>query len=690
MTKPSLTRGLAALAAVVLLCAGTTAADAAVEVLAAQYRADVPHPESDALWASMSAGALDPVLHPDRQFPHPALGGSVHVYLRNGGPTPVAVEDVLLDGISLKQAIAYSDQRKFKKQVYAASLYFSSLPKEQSATLVSLGEPIWWRAQPAQAAPGQAMEVTVRLRRDFPESGARLTLRLEGGGQVDVAVPGTNATARITDIAFSEDLASVWLYVRRDGNEGAVGKVLLDGQDVTSSCSIGRDAHLQTTPVVFRPTRKLEHARLYSFQAVFQDGTMAAAARRAFPQDMRYGVWGARSGPATDIQTGRSFVHEMASLNLNLHMVSVGSAAVQEYFKSDEGRKALADADIRRVIETPGKQGTTNPYAFYLADEPDTGDYRVQGVPAGKQVGCLAQGLAERARDLRAQDPGTPSMLNLDLTFTPHNWYVYGQVPDIFAADPYYQPRLRQAYEAGPGRLPLYSKAGFVYAESRICKLACEPNPLHIILYANSYEGDDGRFRGPTPEEKRIELYYALAAGAKGFSYWWYVPGRPARGLGADDEATRKLRREVGLMAAEMRTAGPLITRSAPVDALITHAPRLWVRALACGLDSMLLVVVNDDYVNDRQGTVIRPVEKSSVTLDLPSWLKSPQAFEISADGVKDVAASVQDGVMKLDLGTVEVTRLIVVTSDPALRDANAARYASNFAANIRKLRTAQ
>ncbi len=636
----------------------------------------------------MSAGALDPVLHPDRQFSRPVLGGGIHVYLRNGGQSQVRIEDALLDGISLKQAIAYSDQRKFKKQVYAASIYFSSLPQDQIAKLAGLGEPIWWRAQPAQAAPSQTMEVTVRLRRHLPESGARLTLKLEGGGQVEVAVPGTHATARITDIAFSEDLACAWLYVQRDGKAGSPGRILLDGQDVTASCDIGHDAELQTTPVVFRPVRKLEHARLYCFQAVFDDGTMAAAARRAFSQDMRYGVWGARPGSATDLDTGRSFVQEMASLNLNLHMVSVGSAAVQEYFKSDAGRGALADADIRRVIETPGKQGTTNPYAYYLADEPDTGDYRVENVPAGKQVGCLAQGLAERARDLCALDPRTPSMLNLDLTFTPHNWYVYGQVPDIFAADPYYQPRLRQAYEGGPGRLPLYAKAGFVYAESRICKLACAPNPLHIILYANSYDGDDGQFRGPTPEEKRIELYYALAAGAKGFSYWWYVPGRPARGLGAEDEATRKLRREVGLMAAEMRTAGPLITRSAPVDVPITHAPRLWVRALACGLDSMLVVVVNDDYVNDRQGTVIRPVEKSSVTLTLPSWMKNPKAFEVSADGVKDVAASVQSEAIKLDLGTVEVTRLIVVTGDPALRERLARIYADGFAENVRKLQT--
>ncbi len=677
---------LGALAAAAALCAAAPARTAPLEVLAAQYRADIPHPESDALWASMSGGAIDPVLHPEREFPRPVPGGSIHVYLRSVSGAPVEVEDVLLEGISLKRAVAFSSQRKFKRHVYAASIYFSGLPPAEISRLEDAGEPVWWRVEPPRPAPGDAVEVTVRLRRDLPARGTHLTLRLGGGESLEVEVPGGDVRDRITDIAFSPDLSTVWLFVRGSAPGRSPRRILMDGVDVTSRCRIARDAALDLSPVVLEPPAKLERTRLYCFQAVFDDGKVAAAARRAFPQDMRYGTWGARPGAEGQTEVGRQFVREMAGLNINLHMVSIGSAAVQEFFKSPEGQQMLRALDIRRVVEEPGKQGTAQPHAYYLADEPDTGDYRVQGVPAGKQVGCLAQGLVLRAQELRERDPDTPSMLNLNLTFTPHNWYIYGQVPDIFCADPYYQPRLRQAYNDGPGRYPLYAKAGFVYAESHICKLASEPRPLHIILYANTYDGEDGTFRGPTPAEKRIELYYALAAGAKGFSYWWFLPGRPARGLAAEDEAARALRREVGLMGAEVRTLGPLITRSAPLSLPVTHSPRLWVRTLACGDDALLVIVVNDDYVNDRSGTVIRPVPDAKASLRLPDWMPEASVFEVSHLGTSDVPARRDGRTLELQAGTVEVTKAFVITRDPALRQRLQEAYDRDFAANVRAL----
>jgi len=59
-----------------------------------------------------------------------------------------------------------------------------------------------------------------------------------------------------------------------------------------------------------------------------------------------------------------------------------------------------------------------------------------------------------------------------------------------------------------------------------------------------------------------------------------------------------------------------------------------WVRSLVAGLDTVVILCVNDDCANDRLGTTIRPVENA-----------------------------------KLDviLGTVNVSRLLVVTSDAGL-----------------------
>ena len=42
---------------------------------------------------------------------------------------------------------------------------------------------------------------------------------------------------------------------------------------------------------------------------------------------------------------------------------------------------------IGRVVNDSGK--VKSPVAYYLADEPDTADYKVQGVPAQSKIGCL-------------------------------------------------------------------------------------------------------------------------------------------------------------------------------------------------------------------------------------------------------------------------------------------------------------
>ena len=112
----------------------------------------------------------------------------------------------------------------------------------------------------------------------------------------------------------------------------------------------------------------------------------------------------------------------------------------------------------------------------------------------------------------------------------------------------------------------------------------------------------------------------------------------------------------------------------------------LWVRSLVVGQDSVILVCVNDDYANDRLGTAIKPIEKASVDFEPPSWLDASQAFEVSFTGTQDVQWERSGSKMKFDLGQVDVTRLIVITSDPGLRASLQKYYNSHLAANVAKL----
>jgi len=369
-------------------------------------------------------------------------------------------------------------------------------------------------------------------------------------------------------------------------------------------------------------------------------------------------------------------------------MVSVGSEAVRVFMISEEGRKMLDSLGIRRVVGDRGK--TETPAAYYLADEPDTADFKVTGVPAHAKIGCIAQGLLQRAYELRESDPAIPNMTNLDQTFKPDNWYTYGQLPDIFAADPYYQSRLAEVYRTRPHLLPIYTKATFIEAVASICQSACAPKPLHIILNSVQSVRGDWKFRFATPEEKRIEVYYALGSGAKAISYWWFVPlsgkGTGANGLGANTPEAAALWREIGLLGAEARTAGPIITTSCPTNLSIEAPGRLWVRSLVAGLDTIVILCVNDDYANDRLGTVFRPVEKAKVSVSLPAWLDSKSVFEITYAGTQDLASERAGSKINLDLGTVNVCRLVVITSEVGLRERLQKLYAGKFAANVAKL----
>ncbi len=683
-------QGIARLACVAALAAGLSGASALaapIEVLSAQYLADIPFPDYAPYWAQSSSPVHDSVLSAGRQPDPRPLGGSVHVFLKNTGDQTVEVEDLLLEGISLKRAIAFSDQRKFKRLVYAASLYFSDLGDTERKRLIEMGEPVWWRVRPARIGPGECAEAMVRLR-SAPPAGLKLTVQCGGGGLAEAAITTDSAPPHIESISFSQKLDTVYLYCQTSGGKGPT-KILVDGVDVTERSEIGADAHASLAPVEISLPKPASRMSFHCFQALYASGAEASAGTRAFADEMRMGMWGGKPGKEGDAETGRAYLRDLALHNINLQMEQIGSAAVQSFMMSEEGLKMLEALGIGRVVNAPGKGKVKKPAAYYLADEPDTADYRVEGVPAGKQIGAIAQGLAARAEELYKEDAQTPTMLNLDFTFPPENYYTYGQLPDIFCVDPYYQARLRQAYESAPGRIPVWAKAGYVYAASRLCRSASAPRPLHVILYANRYVGEnDEGFRPPTPAEKRIEAYYALAGGASALSFWWYTPGKPARGLGAPDEDIQVLWREVGLIAAEMRTAGPLISRAAPIELPLKAAPRIWARTLTAGLDSLLLVVVNNDYVNDRQGTVIKPAAKSALSLTLPAWLSAPAAFEVAASGIRDVPLDIKDSEASIDLGTVEVTRLIVLTKDDALRDQLARIYADGFAENVRKLQT--
>jgi hypothetical protein len=675
------------LAMTFLMCGATSSCSGeGPEILGVSYQADVPFPQFSQFWKDSSAE--EEAATADVQKAREPLGGYVHVFLRNSGSEPIEIEDVLLEGVSLKKAVAYSDQRKFKKVARAANLYFSDLPQADRDRLISLGEPVWWKAEPATIPAQGVGEVVIRLRRTPKAEKVQIGV-VAATGTLQASAPMHAQEPRVESIGFAPGLYQVYLYVRHPEKGRLPAKVLLDGEDITGRATVGKDSGLDTTPVVCRLSVALEPASFHVFQAVYDDGAKASAGIRAYADEMVYGLWGARPGKESEVEIGRAYVRELALHNVNVQMEMLASDAVRAFMNSAEGIQLMRSLGIRRIVGDPGKSRGLAA-AYYLADEPDTADYRVEGVPWASKVGSLGQGLIARAEEVRAADPGAPTMVNVDMTFKPENWYTYGQLPDIFAADPYYQTRLCQAYWSKPETISKYAKCTFVHAVASICRSACAPKPLHLILNCTRTQKEGRRFRFGTPQEKRIEVYYALAAGAKAFSYWWFVPIGPNEsggcGCSVDEPEAKALWREIGLLGAEVRTVGPLLTVGCPANLQVTAPEKLWVRSVLSGMDTAVILCANDDYSNDDKGTNIRPVENAEVSVTLTAWLDAKDVFEVDYRGIHNVRYDRAESKLDLHLGTVNVTRMIVVTADEGLRERLSDRYREKFSANAAKL----
>ncbi|MGQ9651900.1 MAG: immunoglobulin domain-containing protein [Phycisphaerae bacterium] len=646
-----------------------SAANAAVTLLGVHYKPDRAFPEYECFW------------HPD-QLPEPCgpstpMGASVHVLLLNSGPSSVTVQDVTLAGISLELAL-YEEEQVVKR--HPVSIYFAlahgAITQQQFNTLVSAGEPVWYKADPRTIAAGTAAQIVVRLRQ-VPTTPTVGIAVIHTGGSTVATVPVDPDQPQAAGVSFSSDLNRVYLYWRR-GNGTAPTTILMDGINVTASTTTVHDPDVDIAASVLQLAQPLSPASFHVYQGIYTDGRVASAGVRTWANPFIYGTWGARDAPDGDYAAARAWVDDATNHCVNSLVVQGGSEALKSYLKTAEGRQYAADHGYGFVIDEIGKWSCQNPQLWFIRDEPDAADSRVTGLPGDKLVGSLADMAVEHGEELRAAYPTGPTTLNIDSTYTPFNWYNYGQVPDVLMTDPYYQNRLREALWFYPPRIPLYTKATYIYAVSRVARSSCEPNPLHVVLYSCEYvDTTTGqRFPFAPPTCKRIEVYYALAAGATGMSYWWYLPGKPSNGLGAGTSAALALWREIGLLGAEIRTAAELLVTACPAAVNMQPAAGLWVRCLVVGTDALLLLVVNDQYYNDEQGCHYTPATGASLTLKVPTWLQSPTAFEIAAGGIRDVTTQVAGDQLQMDLGTVDVTRMIVLTSSALLRNGLEQRYA--------------
>jgi hypothetical protein len=680
-------RSFPALVSALLAASAPSAAGAAVAPLGVggEYRADTPFPEFMPMWRegwSWKDDNGERVRYAHDGMP---LGGYLFACFHNNRREPFAVGDVLLDEVSLAQAVAPEHEPTGKRDdKYPSSLHFSRLPKEQIDRLIAAGEPVWWKVEPTVVPPGGYGQVTVRLRRNPRAQTLIVTVPSLPDADGKIAVAVSTKQPRFFSINFTPGFDAAYAYLRHPSGRGvAPRQILLDGRDVTARCTIVADEAVDTVPVIIRPAEPFKPGTWYMFQAVYADGTTARAGLGAWQPGFVYGIWGYSKVGKTEDDNRKFFLEDMRIHNINTLMYSI-PGEVRKFLKTKEGEEYSRKTGIRIMTNGPGD--AVNPPFYYLPDEPDANDFNSKRLDPYRRIGSLAQWLVARANAFRHAEPGTPVLLTTDNTFKPENWYTYAQLPDLPCADPYYQESVQSVWACDPGNLGAYVKPTYVYAVGTVYQSAAAPRPMHLILHTCRMDIKEFPYRAPTPEEKRVEGYYALAAGAKALSYWWYTPFGEYYGCGGSDKASKALWKELGLIGAEVRSVEPVIIRSCPAVVPVEGPHSLWIRSLLAGDDTMALLIVNDNLASDRLGTVVRPLNAARIQVRPPAWLKAGDVFEVTHAGTRDVKWQADQGNLAMDLGTVNVTRFVLISTTARLREQVQRLYHDRFAANVKAL----
>ena len=522
-------RARAFLAALVIGLAGR-GAHAAVTILGAQYQPNQMFPEYNCFWH-------------DSNYPtncqSNVQGANVHVYLKNTGASSVTISDVSLGGYSLATAIKMNTGADSLSSIY---FYWASPPQ----AILDAGEPIWYKADPSTIPAGGVAQVVVGLRY-IPTNWVSLGVLTSVGPVYTNLTVDPNAP-QLASIGYSADLTKVYLQWRRIGGAAPVS-VWMDGTNVTSLTTTVGDPSVDFGASVVSLANPLPFFSYHVFQGLYADGKTATASEHAWTNKFIYGTYGTFT--FTAIYTCSNWLVEATDHAVNNVQYNLGD--VGSCLGTGAGQAQALALGYGETIDTPSDLNDLDPDLWFLNDEPD-GEEDNQGdmnanypkclpyhIPCGSghNSGTLVMKELALGQTFRTYRPNVPLTVNLDGSERPNEYNIWGQAMDVLEFDNYYQRRLSDSYWYYPERIPLYNKAMYIYSAARAGCAGAEPNPSIQLLYSCEYRDPNNTssiWPFPTPECKRIEVYYSLAGGSKGIIYWWMSASAwPSKGLDAQD-----------------------------------------------------------------------------------------------------------------------------------------------------------
>lgn len=552
-------------------------------------------------------------------------GGDVFVYLHNPTDEPLTVSEITLNGRSIGR-IWRTDQSFLEPEVRDQYIRIENDQLD------------WYRVYPNPVPPAHIGEVILRL-----------TPGAAGAGEQNVGVTFSGQEARVRTLSMSEpeftleyvgidrDLDVLHLYAHSQADaETNISRVEIDGR--------AADATINPPYSGFTYAKvQLDSPWQYgSFHAVAMgtDEELRATLIRALPTPPPLGIMGNNSEREIELYRNNLF-------DVNLAFTSVGAERYEPLAKY-----GLRGAYIYGTRQNPGEaksepvfyndvaqltpiRGLNALWAYFLEDEPD-GRYHRTDLPRGS----ISRDVERANQFCRIFDPETPTYLQMDHGGYPRNMYKYGQIPDYLCT---------HAYDIGTGHLIEGTQDHVAHTQA-----ASRPRPYYYLnegYCRNEHREFD-------PDEMRMEVYTALATGAK--SLEWY-PAHGDRGL-LNHPA---MWNAVGEVNGIIHQILPLISIGVPIGEALVDEGNYLSSCILCGDRAIVVILVNRDFESTPEAFVRGDSPATNVYLQLPSYMNASGVVRMRfPGGLPDIPAEIRNSSVQFRAGASPVEMLVIYADE--------------------------
>ena len=495
----------------------------------------------------------------------------------------------------------------------------------------------WYRVYPNPIPAGGIGEVILRLTSAPEAEQAEIGISFAGHEPLTVAIPLQEPAFTMEYVGIGSGLDELHIYTRSQaGAREKLSRVEIDGRAVDA------DIHKVYSGYTYARVKLPEPWAYGSYHAV-AIGTaddLRAVLIRALPSPAPLGIMGNASEREVQQYANHlfdatvAFTGPQAPLYDLLAKYGIGGAYI--YYrrgKPDEKKyEPIFYDQVERLAPIKEQEAL---WAYFLEDEPD-GRYHQTVLPRGS----ISRDVERANQFCRVFDPETPIYLQIDHGGYPRNMYIYSQIPDYVCT---------HAYPLGGDII------GRTADHVQHTQAASRPRPFYYLNCGYS-KNDKREFE---PDEMRMEVYTALAWGAK--SLQWY-PAHGARGLLKHP----KMWNAVGEVNGILQQVLPLLSIGIPVGEALVDEGNYLSSSILCGDQAMIVILVNKDYVSTPD-EFIRPETSHSgtVRVRLPSYMKAAGVVRMRfPGGLPDIPAQISGSNVEFRAGGNPVEMLVIYSNE--------------------------